>query len=604
VGALSDTHASRRSAERSSPAISQPQPKLQRVVANAFGLVARLAFTTTPSAFLIGSRLRYAPSPETYRFARSKPLGTARRPCPSGRTPLMGFIDSPLHRHTVAASTPVWAVTQTSARDCQVQGSFRSCRSSRLQRFSPQRPRSEDRDLDSSQVCCTLQPIGGFTTFWVPGDTRPPTILSERFRNPPRWRIPFEAFPSPAAGPQRHRGWFLLTEEPAFTAWRALSPLARRAGLRVSTMAGPRPRPQGFLPLESPWLVCGVSVATNPMLPWALDRYVSGACRARRRWMETIHFALRYNPAGASFATREWRGRQSSRLGLAPSGPMLLPTRRSAARRSGSLAARRLLRFRSARSRSFAGVDRDRSLWLWSFPKEEPRPRPCADPEGFGSGAGGRIPRDDPSVAGPSHPKVLGLRLVAFRASEEVRTTTPAHSPGGLAPVSSLIAGRAFRATRRRRVPRVLDLARADVGTTRKWCKSTCHSCCAPKSTSSNPRRHSRKSRARGEPHATRGRLLLVAPTHPASWNRSASGQTDIVSIKTAGPKSQTTRRSSTDASAGGAVVAAQATRVVGWPPSQGTEVSRAEANRSLLRAPEASPKCVRSVTAEAFPEP
>jgi len=40
----------------------------------------------------------------------------------------------------VSASTPAQAVAWTSARSCHAPSTFRSCRSSRLQRFPPQRP--------------------------------------------------------------------------------------------------------------------------------------------------------------------------------------------------------------------------------------------------------------------------------------------------------------------------------------------------------------------------------------------------------------------------------------------------------------------------------
>jgi hypothetical protein len=56
---------------------------------------------------------------------------------------------------TVSASTPVWTVAQTSARDCHVPDSFRSCRSSRLQRFPPQRP---DPKVGPSTACGFVAP--------------------------------------------------------------------------------------------------------------------------------------------------------------------------------------------------------------------------------------------------------------------------------------------------------------------------------------------------------------------------------------------------------------------------------------------------------------
>jgi len=86
----------------------------------------------------------------------------------------------PLRRRQVRASTPgsgphldrpeglrgcggstrprgVWTgVPSPSARRCQPPDSFRPCRSSRLRRFAL---------LELLQVCCTLQPTMGFTTF-------------------------------------------------------------------------------------------------------------------------------------------------------------------------------------------------------------------------------------------------------------------------------------------------------------------------------------------------------------------------------------------------------------------------------------------------------
>jgi hypothetical protein len=56
----------------------------------------------------------------------------------------LGVHRSPLRRHNVAASTPIQTVAWTSARDCHVPSAFRSCRSSRLQRFPPQPAGSED----------------------------------------------------------------------------------------------------------------------------------------------------------------------------------------------------------------------------------------------------------------------------------------------------------------------------------------------------------------------------------------------------------------------------------------------------------------------------
>lgn len=75
--------------------------------------------------------------------------------------PLLGFSKDPLHRHH--AMRPVRARSSLEGR-AWAKGmpplrSFRSCRSSRLQRFSPH---------GRSQVCCTLLPILGFSPFGMP----------------------------------------------------------------------------------------------------------------------------------------------------------------------------------------------------------------------------------------------------------------------------------------------------------------------------------------------------------------------------------------------------------------------------------------------------
>jgi hypothetical protein len=88
----------------------------------------------------------------------------------------MGFIDRPSADTTVAASTPVWAVAQASVRDCHIPNVFRSCRSSRLQRFPPQRADPKTRPFDSLRVCCTPQPAMGFTTFRTPWSASRPSL--------------------------------------------------------------------------------------------------------------------------------------------------------------------------------------------------------------------------------------------------------------------------------------------------------------------------------------------------------------------------------------------------------------------------------------------
>jgi hypothetical protein len=80
----------------------------------------------------------------------------------------LGVHRSPLRRHNRPASSPAWAVAQTSDRDYHVPIVFRSCRSSRLQRFATQRADPKIRSFDGPRVCCTPQPTMGFATFRTP----------------------------------------------------------------------------------------------------------------------------------------------------------------------------------------------------------------------------------------------------------------------------------------------------------------------------------------------------------------------------------------------------------------------------------------------------
>jgi hypothetical protein len=80
----------------------------------------------------------------------------------------LGVHRSPLRRHNRPASSPAQAVAWTSDRDCHVPVVFRSCRSSRLQRFATQRADPKTRSFDGPRVCCTPQPTMGFATFRTP----------------------------------------------------------------------------------------------------------------------------------------------------------------------------------------------------------------------------------------------------------------------------------------------------------------------------------------------------------------------------------------------------------------------------------------------------
>jgi len=306
---------------------------------------------------LIGSRHRRDSCSEAYRFARSGASQPTRRSTSTSRTPLMGFIDRPSADTTVAASTPVWAVAQASVRDCHIPNVFRSCRSSRLQRFPPQRADPKTRPFDSLRVCCTPQPAMGFTTFRTPwsglsAEPRPEGRGPEgpggvflngghpSKRSPPRQ-------PSTMPSPR-----LVLSDSAAYTGWRALSPFR-------AVLASVSPRCAALLADLRAFFRRGVRCgrATFPlrarsMLPWALDRLVSDAAARFAPPSRAGRFALRAIRFGVPDPNVE--GRQGvSALSGSVRPTVGLPR----------------------------GEDRVRSRWLRHLPKEAPRPHPTWAPK-------------------------------------------------------------------------------------------------------------------------------------------------------------------------------------------------------------------------------
>jgi len=138
-----------------------------------------------------------------------------------------------------SASTPAWAVAQTSARDCHVPCSFRSCRSSRLQRFPPQRmdPRTHP-STDRGFVAPRSRPWGS-PSFKFPekpfGFPRPGGRRPEGPMKPSPMAKTLRSFLLPGSPrPVRHGTVLvrpLLRETfgvVAYTGWRALSSFAAR----------------------------------------------------------------------------------------------------------------------------------------------------------------------------------------------------------------------------------------------------------------------------------------------------------------------------------------------------------------------------------------
>jgi hypothetical protein len=176
---------------------------------------------------------------------------------------------------TVAASTPARTVALTSARDCHVPSTFRSCRSSRLQRFPPQRMDPRIHPFDGSRVCCTPQPAVGFTTFRTLWSAFRPTVDPEVVDPKVRRVFPCGEYPSKLSPPRqpvpcRHR--------PSLFRAQLRSPAgvpSRRSTWtrsRVATLRFPPRRPQGLLPPRSPLRPRSLSAPHRSMLPWALDR--------------------------------------------------------------------------------------------------------------------------------------------------------------------------------------------------------------------------------------------------------------------------------------------------------------------------------------------
>jgi len=302
-----------------------------------------LAFTPVRWALLIGSRPGAPPLRRRIGSRGPLPQGSARRPDPA--VGLLSWGSSwPLRR-----------------RDCL-------CVHSRLDRrpdFGPGLPRPElvpflpflpaptvssaearpeSRTLDSVRVCCTPQPALGFALFPAPFHL---AVVATRRS--------FGAFPSsedpsklfPLRQPDQ-----LVTAPPPRgfgCVHRVAFPLAvgcRR--IRVATDP-PAPRPQGFVPPKSP--LRSRSVATSRPLDAPMGFWVEHVPMPAAREAldgQAPSFPLRLQLRSGVPHLPRGMGKAKSRLRLAPSWPMLGPTRRSVVRRSGPLATRRQLRFRSA----------------------------------------------------------------------------------------------------------------------------------------------------------------------------------------------------------------------------------------------------------------
>jgi hypothetical protein len=199
--------------------------------------------------------------------------------------------------------------------------------------------------------------------------------VAKTLRSVPLSRQPDRSSPQPSS------------RREAFTERRSLSSLVVMRRSAFPQRRHTRPRAQGFVPPESPLLSAQRCHCVQLDAPMGFGSSRSDACRAHGAgWIG----ATRVTPAVPTSRGCPHRpravGRQDSRLvwpGRADAGS----DPKVGARRSGSLTARRLLRFRSAHTRpeGRAGIGRIGG----GRPEGRPPPAPRRYPEGSRRSAGG-----------------------------------------------------------------------------------------------------------------------------------------------------------------------------------------------------------------------
>jgi hypothetical protein len=161
--------------------------------------------------------------------------------------------------------------------------------------------------------------------------------------NLPQWRRPYEAFPSSAAWPCRHRSsrFRARLRSPAGVPSRRSTWIRSR----VATPRLPPRRPQGLFPPRSPLRPRSLSASHRSMLPWALDRHAFRCCRAVA---PPRRFRVDVSPRGSNrFGVLDPKSRRRqgvSALSGSSEGARLRPEGRGSRRRS--LPTRRLVRVR------------------------------------------------------------------------------------------------------------------------------------------------------------------------------------------------------------------------------------------------------------------
>ena len=323
-------------------------------------------------------------------------------------------------------------------------------------------------------------------------------------RSRPLWRRPFEAFPSSAAGPCRHRvsSFRTRSRSPTGVPSRRSEPRplpCRHGALRCSPTSGLSSAE------ESVAMRATLPLRARSMLPWALDRLVSRCCRARRAAQRCWTFHLAARTALVSLDPNvEGRQGVSALSGSCDPSAASVPEGMIAAGRGGS------------------GISRRRRLGR--TPPRAPKDR---------WNASGSAPRGGPTASAPA-PEGVGVPASSRRISEETRTRPSARSEER-------------RPVVRARAPHPSAVARVPDGETARRTHARPEACARARH-SRAPRRVLRRTPRRAPEGvrraASRGRhpevdpWRLVTPASPASW-RAGSGQTVIVFTGTAETRSE-----------------------------------------------------------------
>jgi len=327
----------------------------------------------------------------------------------------MGFIDCPFADMAVVCVHSRLGRRPDFGPGLPIPDSFRSCRSSRLQRFPPQRV---DPRTHPSTACRFVAPCSrpwGSPRFKLPGT--PFGFPRPEGRGP---EGPMESSPVAktlrsvslpgSRRPNRHRAssFRIRLRSPV---WRAPS----------SFVVRPLPCCHGALRAQSTSRLCSTeeSVAMAQRFrcapldaPMGFDIDAFRCCRAFPRRPDELDVSpLRASSRGVPGPERRGEGKVF-RLCLAPRVPCSAPTRRWAPAGPGSSAVRRLPRFPVPPDRIPEGRERNRSRRAPAHPEGSASAASRKTPKGP-KDADGSTPKGGSTPSAPWHPKALGFRRIA-----------------------------------------------------------------------------------------------------------------------------------------------------------------------------------------------